>query len=231
MNKILTRQAVVQGCMAAFVLAVAASMWAYPGGTWWNWRQAGHSFWQNFLCDLLHDPSLNHRPNALGSALAKVGMLLFVVGLSVFWSMTDQLLCRSPRFAKVVRSLGVFGAPLVAAVPMFPSNRFPKLHTAAVTLGGLPVLLALMLLTVGILVEPHLHRAARVLTALLLPLVLVCLGLYVREAVFGGSSLRVLPVLERVASLLTVLWVLALLPRTRPSPSISRGGRARRADA
>ncbi len=217
MSKYFSRQALVTSCMVAFVVAVCASMRLYPGGTWWNRHQSGHSFWQNFLCDLLHDPSLNHRPNALGASLAKVGMLLFVLGLSVFWSLTDRLLCCLPRHAKVVRPLGVLGALLVAAVPLLPSNRFPKMHTAAVTLGGLPVLLALGLLTAGVLIEPHQQRASRALTAIFLPLVLVCLGLYVREAVFGGSSLRVLPVLERIASITAVIWVLVLLPRHRPS--------------
>ena len=216
MSKYLSRQALVNICMVAFLVAVIVSMWLYPGGTWWNRRQAGHSFWQNFLCDLLHDPSLNEQPNALGSSLAKVGMLLFVLGLSVFWSLSDRLLCCLPRLAKVVRPLGVLGSPLVAAVPLFPSNRFPKMHTAAVTLGGLPVLLALVLLTGGILIEPHRPRVSRALTAFLLLLVSVCLGLYVREAVFGGPSLRVLPVLERIASIAAVIWVLALLPRQRP---------------
>lgn len=211
----ITRQRIVGLCVTIFVLAIAVAMWAYPGGTWWDRARVGHSFWQNFLCDLLHDPSLNHHPNKFGSRLTTAGMLVFVFGLSVFWSMTGQLLCCCQRLSGLVILLGVAGMPLIAAVPLLPSNRFPKWHTAAVTLGGLPALLALVLLTVGFFYEPHLPRVMRSFTACFALLVLICLGLYVGEAVFGGPSLRILPILERIASIAAVLWVFALLRRTR----------------
>ncbi len=205
----------VRACLTTFVLAIAVAMWAYPGGTWWDSARVGHSFWQNFLCDLLHDPSLNHRPNELGSRFARAGMLVFVLGLSVFWSLTGELLCCCRRLSKLITLLGVTGTPLMAAVPLLPSNRFPKLHTTAVTLGGLPALLALMLLAVGFFLEPHSRRFMRLFTAGLVLLVVICLGLYVKEAIFGGPSLRIVPILERIASIAVVLWMAAVLRRRK----------------
>ncbi len=208
-----TRQFFVRLCMFVFVLAIGLAIWAYPGGTWWDRSRIGHSFWENFLCDLLHHPALNHSPNRFGAQMAAAGMLVFVVGLSVFWSMTGELFCCLPRLSKLVTILGVIGTPLVAAVPLLPSNRFPRLHTAAVTLGGLPAIVALVLISLGFYFEPHISRGLRAATSSFAVLVLICLGLYAREAVFGAASLRILPVLERVASLATVLWVLVLTRR------------------
>ncbi len=142
--------------------------------------------------------------------MAAAGMLVFVVGLSIFWSIGSQLLCCLPQLSKLVKMLGVIGTPLVAAVPLLPSNRFPKLHTAAVTLGGLPAMLALVLISVGFYFEPHISRSLRAATLGFTCLVVVCLGLYAREAVFGADSLRILPVLERLASITTILWVITL---------------------
>jgi hypothetical protein len=204
------RQFLVRLCMLLFVLAIALSVWAYPGGTWWDRARIGHSFWENFLCDLLHHPALNHSPNLFGARTAAAGMLVFVLGLSIFWSTTDRLLCCLPRLSKLVATLGVVGTPLVAAVPLLPSNRFPSLHTAAVTLGGLPAMLALLLISLGFCLEPHISRSIRAATLGFASLVIVCLGLYAREAVFGGASLRIVPVLERLASIATILWVLTL---------------------
>ncbi len=211
------RRALVLACMAAFVVAIALSMGRYPGGTWWDRHQSGHSFWQNFLCDLLHDPALNHQPNPTGALLAKAGMLLFVLGLCVHWSLTNELLCCRHRLSAVVRWLGVGGTPLVAAVPLLPSNQYPALHTVAVTLGGLPALCALLLFTFGVLAEPHCRRAVRLLTPSLALWVLLCLSLYVREAVLHHPALRALPALERITSIMAVLWIVASLPRRGPA--------------
>ena len=205
-----TRQFLVRLCMLIFVLAIALAIGAYPGGTWWDRDRIGHSFWQNFLCDLLHNPALNHSPNRFGSQMATLGMLVFVVGLCVFWSIAGRLFCCLPRLSKLITIIGAIGTPLVAAVPLQPSNRFPRLHTASVTLGGLPAILALVSICLGFYFEPHISRMVRAATSGFAVLVLTCLGLYTREAVLGGASLRILPILERIASIATILWVLTL---------------------
>ena len=208
-----TRQFLVRLCMLIFALAIALAIRAYPGGTWWDRARVGHLFWENFLCDLLHHPALNHSPNRFGAQMATAGMLAFVVGLCVFWSIAGQLLCCLPRVSKLITMLGVMGTPLVAAVPLLPSNRFPRMHTAAVTLGGLPAILALVLISLGFYFEPHISRRFRAATSGFTLLVLACLGLYARESVFVGSSLRILPVLERIASIASIVWVLTLTRR------------------
>jgi hypothetical protein len=205
-----------------FVAFTTAAILLYPGGTWWDPNRQGHSFWQNFLCDLLHNPSLNHQNNSMGAQLASAGLQVFVAGLTVFWSMADCWIAPFRRLKMAVKALGVGGTPLVAAVPLLPSHRFPKLHTAAVVIGGLPAVLTLVLLTLGILGSLRLSRYLRYVTVLLTLLSMLCLGLYTQNAVFGGPSLRIVPALERLASIGIVLWMIALLGQTgRQAPEIT----------
>ena len=167
--------------------------------------------------DLLHNPALNHRDNAVGAALTKIGMLLVVIGLSRFWWVAGECLCCHRKLKSMVRGLGAFGTPLVAAVPILPSNSYPGLHTAAVTLGGLPAMLTLLLFNVAIFLEGHCPKWVRMLTTLLAVLSVACMALYIRESVFRAPSLRILPVLERLATISVVCWILALL-RSRSLP-------------
>jgi len=209
-------------CMLAFVICIAIAMGVYPGGTWRNTRHAGHDFWQNYLCDLLHDPALNHQTNTLGSHLATWGMLSFVVGLTVFWSLAPASLCCHAAWARLVRALGVFGTPLVSTVALLPSDHFPRLHTAAVTLGGLPAVAALVVFAAAAAFDKHFPQGLRLLTVGVATLVVVCLSLYVREAVFRAPPLWALPVLERLATMAAVIWVLVSLPRNPPLEASNR---------
>jgi hypothetical protein len=209
------RARLVVACLLLFILSSAMAMLAYPGGTWWEPARRSHSFWDNFFCDLLHNPSLNHQSNTIGSRLAAGAMLVFIAGLSVFWSMTDVWLCCRRRLARLVARLGVLGTPLLAAVPLLPSHQFPKLHTVAVVVGSLPALLALILFAVGYLSEPHSHAFLRYLTAGFALLFVLCLGLYTQNAVCGGPSLRIVPTLERLTSIGALLWMFALLRQIR----------------
>jgi hypothetical protein len=208
---------IIEYLAIAFVVCVGAAMFLYPGGTWWNHSENGHSFWQNFLCDLLRNPALNNQDNTLGAALTKAGMLCIVAALSLNWWTVSKELCCQHRLRRIVRVLGTFGTPLVATVPLFPSDDFPRLHTAAVTLGGLPAMFALVLFNISVFREVHCPKWVRTLTTLLAVLSIVCMGLYVRESVFGAPSLRILPVLERLATFVVICWIGALLRRA-PAP-------------
>jgi hypothetical protein len=211
----LARTRVVRVCIGLFVLGIALAMWSYPGGTWWDPARSGHSFWENFLCDLLHDPALNHKPNRIGALLATAAILSFVAGLGVFWSMAQRWLGLGRVTTKWIRGLGVFGTVSLACVPLTPSNHFPSLHTTAVLLGGLPALTAFLLFFVSLVRQVSCPVALRLFTASLGLLVVIGLGLYAQNAVGGGPSLRVLPLLERLAVIMLLGWMLVLL-RVQP---------------
>jgi hypothetical protein len=207
----LARTRVVRLCIGLFVLGVALAMWNYPGGTWWDRACSGHSFWENFLCDLLHDPALNQMPNRTGSALATAAILIFIVGLGVFWSMAHRWLDQASIAARWMGALGVFGAVSLAFVPLTPSNHFPRLHTTAVLLGGLPALTTFLLFCVSLVRQGRIAPLLRLFTAILGLLVVMGLGLYAQHVIVGGPSLRVLPLVERLAVIMLLGWMLVLL--------------------
>ncbi len=52
---------------ACFVACFGIAIALYPGGTWFNRRAEGHSFWMNFLCDLMQSRALNGEEATVGS--------------------------------------------------------------------------------------------------------------------------------------------------------------------
>ena len=185
-------------------------MWAYPGGTWWNPQRAGHAFWENFLCDLLHRTALNSEPNAVGAAVATAALLTFVVGLAVFWSIAVEWLGNQRR-ARWLARLGILGSLCLASVALTPSDQFPRWHTAAVLLGGLPALVTFLWFCAALVRSSRTPHATRALSLLLGLLILTSLVLYTQNAVGSGPALRILPALERVAVAILLVWMLRVL--------------------
>lgn len=209
-NRYSTRDFIVLTCIGVFIAGTAVAVSYYPGGTWWTPSRTGHAFWDNFLCDLLHDPALNQRSNRVGASWARLAMLTLIVGLGVFWSGSERWL--SPgRLAKVVRYLGVFSTLPLAMVPLTPSNRFPALHVVAVLLGGLPALVTFLLFCAALLVQKRMPAALRALTACLALLTLLCLTLYAQGALGDGPASRYLPMLERATLILLLVWLVIML--------------------
>jgi hypothetical protein len=213
-RRYVTRDRVVVTCLCLFVVGIALSMRLYPGGTWWNLARERHAFCENFLCDLLHDPALNNKPNWLGALAAKVSMLLFIFGLGVLWTMTERWVSDT-RLARLVCALGVLGTFPLALVPLTPSNHHARLHTLAVLVGGLPSLMAFLLFGAALWRSGRVPALLRVLSLLLGVLVLVCLALYACGAIGACPAATTLPALERFAVVLIVLWVALLLRQPR----------------
>ena len=182
----------------------------YPGGTWWDKTTRGHRFWENFLCDLLHSKSLSGMPNLMSARLAEVGMLALVIGIVSAFSLAPEVIPSRRRLGKWIGRFGAVGALLLSAAPLLPSDRHPVAHSLAVVLGTLPALLAFAGLVGAILVEPVTPVWLRGTSLLLLVLLVLCLAIYAWDVYFNGPSLKLLPGLERVATLVTLVWLLLL---------------------
>lgn len=74
----------------------------YPGGTWEKESTIGYSFWENYLCDVLGETSLNGIPNP-GSSYGLISFG-FIFGALVFgWTMLAKFLdAYSPKLAKIL---------------------------------------------------------------------------------------------------------------------------------
>lgn len=206
----------VLASIAAFVLGMAIAMSSYPGGTWCDRGAAGHDFVRNFFCDLLHDVSLDGRPNPLGAAAARAAMLALLAGaLGAFW-LAPRSAAAHPRLALAIRASGLLCALGGVGVALTPSNHHPKLHTVSVFAAAGPGLLALIAASFALLRAPDGRPSARWGAALGAAVVLVGgfdAWLYARQLDGSHPCEVLLPALERVTAALLLAWMAVVAAR------------------
>jgi hypothetical protein len=185
-------------------------MYFYPGGTWWDKQATRHRFWENFLCDLLHKKSLSGLPNLKSATLAQFAFVVLIAGCAILFSLAPEVIPTRRRFGRILGRFGVVSSVLLLSVPLFPSDKFPTAHSIAVVFGTLPALLAFAVLVGAILTEPVIPTFLRGISVLLLVLLVLCASIYTWEAFFHGPSLKLLAGLERVATLMALLWLMAI---------------------
>lgn len=208
--------------VAVFATCIAFAAEAYPGGTWLDRSTVGHSFWGNFVCDLLRSEALNGQPNPY-PALATVGMLALVAGLTTFWFAVPRLFRQRPRLGIAVRVLGVVAAVALVVVPLTPADRFGELHGVAIMVACVPALGVAALATVGLLSSPGSTRLLGALGAATVATSFVdCALLFGRDWVKEGGLAFLLPALERVSTILLLAWM--VVTALRLAAQCRRGG-------
>jgi hypothetical protein len=208
LRPILPRLQLIEATVGAFMALVALAMVFYPGGTWWDKTTRGHRFWENFLCDLLHRVSLSGAPNLTSSRFAQLAMFVLVVGIVCAFSLAPEIVPSRKRLGRSLAYAGSFGALFLVAAPLFPSDRYPALHSMATVFGTLPAIVAFSGLVGAILIEPRAPLVVRGTSVTLLVLLVLCAGLYTWDVYLDGPSLKVLPGLERIATLLLLTWLM-----------------------
>lgn len=198
---------VVLGALSAFVVLISLAAVVYPGGNYYDRSYPRHHFWYNFLCDLLHRQGMGGGNNLVGSQLATAGMLALVVCMGVYWTLAPALMPMRPWLGRLCAAAGVVSSLGLVAVALTPSDRLPRLHTAAIVLAAGPGLMAAIAVVVGHVGEGTTPTVLRILGVVALSAVAATTGLFVVHTFFSGGYLRALPALQRVAAILTVFWV------------------------
>jgi hypothetical protein len=195
---------------------LAVAMHLYPGGNDIDLTMSGHSFWFNFLCDICADVAVCGRPNPRGAAFARAGMLAFAIALGLFWLILPEPFRQRRRLAAVIRiggsvsAIGVFTVPLVGG----------WLHVAAIFAASVPALVAGVLGIVGTFTYSRASLRTVIpcatLAAIAIDAVLYAQSYMVQPRVVHPT----LPVFQRIASLLALLWmsgaaIVVLQGRTR----------------
>jgi hypothetical protein len=163
----------------AFLLVLGSATQLYPGGTWFDRDSPGFSFWGNFWCDLLHERAFNGADNALAMWAARVAFWLFAAALVRFWPQAAAL-APSPRSARWVQALGLFGAVTLLLVTLASSRTEPLLHGVFVVSSALLGVVAASVLSVALF--PSADWLTRGLSLVLIGSALVTLGQYVSQA-------------------------------------------------
>lgn len=194
-------------------------MHLYPGGTWWDRAAVGHRFWENYVCDLEWEVALGGSPNHLGARVARASVLVLVAGFVPFWLALPVLFPERRRIGRAVRTLGLASVAGLSAVAWMPSDRAGALHAAAVIIAAVPGMAATALAVAGLLGGEPRPRIAGWTGATLLGFAAADLGLYVSHLLRHVEGTPLVVVLEKIAVLLLLAWMLEVGARISALPA------------
>ena len=125
------------GVVQFLILSTLAMMY-YPGGTPWDSKTTGYTFWHNALSDLGRTIAYNEQENPIASPL--FNSALFLLGLSTFILFLSFLKVdhfQDSRFKNgLFCGLGASSSLGLMVVGLTPDNLFPHPHILGVWLWG-----------------------------------------------------------------------------------------------
>ncbi len=212
--------------LGAFLLCYAAAAALYPGGTQADPSAPGHSFWQNFLCDLMQSRSRSGAPAPVSAGLARVGMVAMMPAMVSFTAQTARLETPPTETGRWGVRAAVLGASLGCLVPLVPSDFWRLGHLIVVVAAFVPAIVAAAAAARISLRTKGISRAVRALALLTVATAGADVALYVfmytaphlglvpREALHRDLIVAAIPVLQRLATVGMVLWALATTLQT-----------------
>jgi hypothetical protein len=202
--------AALVGAVVGFVATFVAAACAYPGGTHFDHGSIGHDCWRNTLCDVARTVAIDGAPNAQGCLLARIAMTILALGLGLLFVAIPRLFPAHPRLGSAVRLLGAATVPFAIAVVLLPTDRFSQLHGVAIVVAGLLGLTTVILALKGLFAGAQSPGIVVALGVVAMSVAAVDFGLYVAEFLSGGSAQVAVPVLERIATVLLLAWMVAV---------------------
>lgn len=212
--------AIAGGGALIFVVSFVIAAALYPGGTWVQRTSSGHSFFGNYLCDLMQARALNGRAAGVGAWVARSGALAMFAAVASFFIQVARLERPSVRSRLVLRA-GVLACVLGAGVPIVTSDQLRAAHVALVVAAFVPALVATIAAAQICLRSPAAGRWIK--AAALLTLGAGAIDGILYAFAYGAHGLEMplprelrraindlLPLLQRIATVGLVAWVLAV---------------------
>ncbi len=208
-----------------FVTAFAVAASLYPGGTWASRAILGHSFFGNYLCDLMQPRALNGRPAELGSLFARFGTVALSVAHASFYVQVANLDDPPSARARLSRRAGLLACAISLAIPLVTADALHTLHVIIVVAAFVPALVATSAALLICMHSPSSTRTLRLLAPLTLGVAGINFALYafVYGAAWLGAELPrplvlllhdLLPISQRIALIGLVAWILAVSLRS-----------------
>jgi len=194
----LRKYSILLGIIISTTLLVAATLY-YPGGSQYDKNSIGYDWKNNYLSNLFTEKAMNGADNAARS-WAISGMFFFCASSALFFiSFSKRIPLKGP--AGMIRYFGISSA-LFAFLAVTPY------HDAMVTIADTLGLVSMFYITVFTF-KAKLH-IAKVLSVICMLIFYCCTCLY-----YTRSYLEFLPILQKVAFLAQVIWILWLEYFTR----------------
>ncbi len=210
-----TTSRVLAGAALASAALFSCGALAYPGGTHFDHSSPGHDFWLNTLCDVARGVALNGADNLLGSALARVAMTIFVVGVGLTLAILPELARTGMRTRALVRMLASVATSGAVAVVHLPTDRYSGLHAIAIVTAGVPAILATLVGWLALVRERARYGVPALLGGAFLVVSAADFAVYVNEVATSAPPTVLLPVLERIATLLALAFMVAVAREAR----------------
>jgi len=208
------------GALLVFALAMTAAAALYPGGSWTEPEANGFSVARNFWCDLLRSRAINGADNTLGKRLASLAFASLGLGLWPYWWVAGAVF--EGRRRNVVLGLGGASAAALTALTQLPSDRFPISHGVVALAGALFGMLAAGVSVAGRSADEPRFGFRRVTGLWTLIGAGLNALLYVYVAYLGGAETVAQPVVQKLATLGLVCWMLATAFAARNSSAARR---------
>ncbi|HVR64032.1 MAG TPA: hypothetical protein VMU50_19160 [Polyangia bacterium] len=197
---------VIAAGLAAFLgLHVTAAV-LYRGGTFCDAAAPRYQIWGNYVCDLTQPRTPAGADNRPAAELATWAFAAIAFAFLPFWWRVGAWLPAGAR--RLVRIAGPVSAVGTFVVARLPSARWPWFHVSAVFAATIPGLVAAGISVVGLL------RARRWSlgvpgAATLIFAAADAVG-YARAVTAGSRCNPALPVLQKLAALALVIWMMAI---------------------
>ena len=204
------RQNLVPALLALGTTLIVAAMLAYPGGRTGDPTARGFDPFRNYFCDLVAPRSHGGDDNTFGMLCARTGIVATGLALLPLWWRFPLPL--PPRRGRLLRLCGVLSTLALPAVAWTPSGDWPRWHSLAILLAGLPGCATLALAGWAIHRERDRARGLFRLTTLFAAVGALVAGLWSLTFAASWPELA-LPTAQKVAWLLLLAWAFALARR------------------
>jgi hypothetical protein len=176
----------------------------YPGGSWADAQRPGFDLANNYWSDLVRAEALNGMSNAVGRLVAQAGLAAMAAALLVFFRLATRLVSGGAA-RRLTQSAGVASALCVLLMALLPHAGFRRAHTVLTLAGGGSGLLAALVVVLHGARDGGTMR--RIFDALLVLSASSNLALYAVLVLSGGGDSAALPVIQKAATLVLVLWM------------------------
>jgi len=190
---VIRKHFILLGIIIALALLFIATLY-YPGGSQANAHSVGYTWKDNYLSNLFSAKAVNGADNT-AKPWATAGMFFLTLSFGLFFiRFADRIKIKTP--AIVIKICGIIAmiCGLLATIT--------ALHDAMIPIGATLSLIACFYITVFVFkTKLHWHK---LLSVIMLLLVYTCCYLY------STRTLAILPIMQKLALLANIVWVLSL---------------------
>jgi len=210
-------------CATLFIVLMAISIACYPGGNNWSETAGTYDFWRNFWCDLLIPVTrIGDKDNFYSMIFGMGAMLAFAVGSLKLWYNLKILIPDSPHLANIIRFSGLLCIFGLLPMVLTAGHRWP--HAASMLLVALSGWLAAFLAVYALTIQ-YPRQPVTIIGWVMIFFTALDFILYVREVYFGGEKWVVMPAMQKIATIMIVLWFLSIARLfSIPPPGKTRTG-------